>query len=187
MGRKQIKDTLSKELIVEEADRQFLELDFNKVSMRSIASALGCTHGSIYYHFQNKEELFNAVIEKYFTMLNQMLENSLNLDAIEGTKQIFINYMQFGLNNQSQYDFMFVQHHGLEDPLQQPAPRKSLKKFIDTIQELHQNRLKEDNIHSTFISLHGFVLYYKGRIERYDDAKIAANAHADFLLKALVI
>ena len=187
MGRKQIKDTLSKELIVEEADRQFLELDFNKVSMRSIASALGCTHGSIYYHFQNKEELFNAVIEKYFTMLNQMLENSLNLDAIEGTKQIFINYMQFGLNNQSQYDFMFVQQLGLSDPLQQPAPKESLKKFIHTIQTLHQNKLDEETIHSSFIALHGFVLYYKGRVESYDDANLAANAHVDFLLKALVI
>jgi len=187
MGRKKNEDTLTKELIVEEANRQFLELDFSKVSMRSIAKALGCTHGSIYYHFQNKEDLFNAVIEKYFTMLNQMLDNSLNFDAIEGTKQIFINFIQFGLNNQSQYDFMFVKQYESEDPLQQPAPRESLEKFTHTIQVLHQNKLEEVNIHSAFISLHGFVLYYKGRVECYDDAKLAANAHADFLIKALVI
>ena len=187
MGRKKSEHALSKEMIVEEADRQFLELNFSKVSMRSIANALGCSHGSIYYHFDNKEQLFNAVIEKYFALLNQMLDNSLNLDPIEGTKQIFISYIQFGLNNQSQYDFMFVQQLGLSDPLQQPAPKESLKKFIHTIQTLHQNKLDEETIHSAFIALHGFVLYYKGRVESYDDANLAANAHADFLLKALVI
>ena len=187
MGRKKNEDALTKEMIVEEADRQMLELDFSKVSMRSIANALGCSHGSIYYHFQNKEQLFNAVIEKYFAILNQMLDNSLNFEAIEGTKQIFINYIQFGLNNQSQYDFMFVQQHGLEDPLMQPAPKESFKKFLHTIQALHQNKLNEENIHSAFIALHGFVLYYKGRVENYEDAKLAAATHADFLLKALVV
>ena len=44
MGRKKSEHALSKEMIVEEADRQFLELNFSKVSMRSIANALGCSH-----------------------------------------------------------------------------------------------------------------------------------------------
>ena len=74
MGRKAIENGLTKEMIIEEANKQFLHNDFNKVSMRSIANALGFSHGAIYYHFENKSELFQAVIEKYFMILNQMLD-----------------------------------------------------------------------------------------------------------------
>src|SRR5690606_17002306 len=128
MGRKKVENGLTKDMIVEEADRQFLQIDFQKVSMRSIASALGFSHGSIYYHFQNKTDLFNAVIEKYFTILNNLLDSALKFDCLEGTKYVLTNYIQFGLDNQSQYDFMFVKYDGLNDPLQQIAPKERDRK-----------------------------------------------------------
>jgi len=186
MGRKKVENGLTKDMIVEEADRQFLQIDFQKVSMRSIASALGFSHGSIYYHFQNKTDLFNAVIEKYFTILNNLLDSALKFDCLEGTKYVLTNYIQFGLDNQSQYDFMFVKYDGLNDPLQQIAPKESLKKFIHTLQCLHKHTLDENNIHSTFIALHGFVLYYKGRVENFEQAQEEAQSYTDFLLKTLV-
>lgn len=186
MGRKKVSDGLTKEMIIEEADRQFLLLDFQKVSMRSIANALGFSHGSIYYHFQNKTELFNAVIEKYFTKLNDLLDNALKFGCIEGTKYVLTSYIEFGLNNQSQYDFMFVKQDGLDDPLQQMAPKESLKKFTHTLQCLHQHALDENKIQSVFIALHGFVLYYKGRVDNYEQAQEAAHSYIDFLLNTLV-
>ena len=92
MARKKLEDELTKEMIVEEANVQFLQKDFNKVSMRAIATALGCSHGAIYYHFENKTELFNAVVEKYFNVLNNLLEDALNYDCDEGTKRILLGF-----------------------------------------------------------------------------------------------
>ena len=186
MGRKAIENGLTKEMIIEEADKQFLHNDFSKVSMRSIASALGFSHGAIYYHFENKTELFKAVIEKYFMILNHMLDEVTQYSKIEGTKKLFLGFIMFGLNNQSQYNFMFVQRDGFIDPLALEAPRACLKKYVETLLQLHDHTLDETDLHATFISLHGFVLYYKGRVDCYEDAKPAAEHFIEFLLKTLL-
>jgi len=186
MARKKIEHELTKEMIVEEANRQFLQLDFNKVSMRAIAKELGCSHGAIYYHFSNKSELFNAVIEKYFSVLNSKLDENLKYERLEGTRRVLLSYMEFGLNYQSQYEFMFVKRDDFIDPLTQQAPNESYEKFSSTLQKLNDNSLKQVDIYSTFMSLHGFVLCYKERVNNFESAIIAAQNHCEYLLRALV-
>lgn len=186
MARKKYEDELTKEMIIEEADQQFLQIDFNKVSMRAIATKLGCSHGAIYYHFNNKSELFNAVVEKYFTILNKKLDEALQYGCHDGTKKVLLGYIEFGLNYQSQYEFMFVRRDDLQDPLIQQAPNKSYEKFSETLQQLHNNNLNPVDIHSTFMALHGFVLIYKGRVKNYEEAINAAENHCEYLLRALV-
>ena len=94
--------------------------------------------------------------------------------------------MEFGLNFQSQYEFMFVKREDLLDPLMQQATNNSYEKFASTLQALHNHKLNPVEIHSTFIALHGFVLCYKGRVGSYEEGKEAALNHAEYLLKALV-
>lgn len=178
LGRKKISDSLTREIILEVADRQLLQMDFEKVSMRSIGNALGVSHGSIYYHFQSKEQLFNGVVEKYFTILNGKLDYASQERGIESTKKLFLSFIKFGLNNHSQYDFMFVKQKGLNDPLQQDAAKESLNKFIATVQAQHNNRLSDNVIHASFIALHGFILYY---IDRVDDFEAVKNTALEFI------
>jgi len=185
MGRKKSSDSLTRDIILEEADRQLLQMDFQKVSMRSIGNALGVSHGSIYYHFQSKEQLFNGVVEKYFAILNGKLDAAIQDKGVEGTKRLFLSYIEFGLNNQSQYDFMFVKQKGLDDPLQQHAAKESLHKFIATVQTQQNNRLSDNVIHASFIALHGFVLYYIGRVEDFESAKNDAIEFVTIQLKTL--
>lgn len=186
MARKKVEDELTKEMIVVEANRQFLKLDYSKVSMRAIAKALGCSHGAIYYHFSNKTDLFNAVIEKYFNILNSKLDESLQYEGEAGTKNVLMGFIEFGINYKSQYTFMFVKRDESFDPLTQAAPNVSYKKFSHTLQMLNNNRLLEVDIYSTFMSLHGFVLSYKDRVENFLAAKSDAQNHCDFLFRALV-
>ncbi len=185
MGRKKSSDSLTRDIILEEADRQLLQMDFQKVSMRSIGNALGVSHGSIYYHFQSKEQLFNGVVEKYFTILNDMLDAAIQDKGDEGTKRLFLSFIEFGLNNQSQYDFMFVKQKGLDDPLQQHAAKESLHKFITTVQMQQNNCLSDNVIHASFIALHGFVLYYIGRANDFEAAKNDAIEFVTIQLKTL--
>ena len=55
----------TKEKIIEEAFKLFLNNNFEKVSISDIEHAIGKTRGSIFYFFKNKEELFNEVVETY--------------------------------------------------------------------------------------------------------------------------
>ncbi|MFF5995120.1 TetR/AcrR family transcriptional regulator [Lysinibacillus sp. KU-BSD001] len=187
VARKKAHEELTKEMIIQEANRQFLLHDFHKVSMRAIAKELGCSHGAIYYYFANKSELFYAVVEQYFDELNRMMETALTEE--DSTEQqmmnVFLGFIQFGLNYQSQYEFMFSMRDEHTDPLAQQASNNSYTKFAETLQKLSHHKLALAEIYSTFIALHGFVSHYYGRVKRYEEAHQAAVHFSAFLMKAL--
>ena len=55
----------TKERIIEEAFKLFLNNNYEKVSISDIEAAVGKTRGAIFYFFKNKEEIFNEVIDTY--------------------------------------------------------------------------------------------------------------------------
>jgi AcrR family transcriptional regulator len=62
-----------KETIVNEAGHIFSKFGFRKTTMDEIASANRKGKSSIYYYFASKEKIFQAVVEKEASMLNQEL------------------------------------------------------------------------------------------------------------------
>src|ERR1700689_2223890 len=50
--------------LMDAAARPFRERGFHAPSMRDIAKAVGMLSGSIYYHFQSKEEMLVAVYDE---------------------------------------------------------------------------------------------------------------------------
>src|SRR5216117_1524917 len=107
--RKTTSKELTREIILQKARTQFVEKGFQQVSMRSIAKLLGCSHGAIYYHFKNKAELFYSIVEDDFSVLNNLLEVSIQGPEDDSIKlyNVLIRFIEFGLNNQSQYEIMF--------------------------------------------------------------------------------
>jgi AcrR family transcriptional regulator len=59
----QVKKNEIKEQIINAAKREFLELGFEKASLRQIAARAGVTKGNIYTYFKNKDELFCSIVE----------------------------------------------------------------------------------------------------------------------------
>jgi AcrR family transcriptional regulator len=55
----------TKDRIIEEAFKLFLNHNYEKVSISDLEEAIGKTRGAIFYFFKNKEEIFNAAIETY--------------------------------------------------------------------------------------------------------------------------
>ncbi|KOS67970.1 TetR family transcriptional regulator [Lysinibacillus contaminans] len=185
--RKPASQELTQEMIVEEARKQFIEKDFHQVSMRSIAKELGCSHGAIYYHFKNKAELFYVIIEGYFAELNHFLDETVNGTDDNQTKlyHVFLGFMEFGLNHQSQYEYMFMLRSNEVDGLSQEAANLSYEKFAQSVQSLSDDQLLISDIYSAFMALHGFVAHYRGYVVSFDEAKEAAHLHAEFIVKAL--
>ncbi|MCX6249269.1 MAG: TetR/AcrR family transcriptional regulator [Bacteroidetes bacterium] len=104
-----MKDT--REYIIDEAYKLFLNHSYEAVSISMISDSIGFTKGALYHHFRNKEELYRAVIDKHFpiTSLTVDVDNismeeytSLCIDhthkilkAIFGNEETFIpvNYL----------------------------------------------------------------------------------------------
>lgn len=110
----------TKEKIVEEAFKLFLNNNFEKVSISDIEQAIGKTRGTIFYFFKNKEDIFNEVVDtyliknqnpsikfqvkdstslKHFILLyingiNTTMSKMLSLSVINIYKQYFSLYLQ---------------------------------------------------------------------------------------------
>lgn len=185
--RKPSSHELTREMIINAARNQFVGNGFQQVTMRSIAKELGCSHGAIYYHFKNKAELFYVIVEEYFLELNNVLESTVNGPEDNPAKlyNIFLRFIEFGLNHQSQYEVMFMIRNTEVDGLSQEAANRSYEKFAQSVQSLSRKKLLIKDIYSAFLALHGFVSHYRGYVLSFEEAKEPAHVHVDFIVKAL--
>jgi len=55
--------------IMDESRIMLLDVGFDRMSMRKIATSVGCSATSIYLYFKNKDDLLHALIEEGFDML----------------------------------------------------------------------------------------------------------------------
>ena len=67
-----MKDT--REYIIDEAYKLFLNHSYEAVSISMISDAIGFTKGALYHHFTNKEELYRAVIDKHFPITSPSID-----------------------------------------------------------------------------------------------------------------
>ncbi|MFP9128462.1 TetR/AcrR family transcriptional regulator [Niallia sp. BSM11] len=185
--RKARTQELTRDIIVQKARSLFVEKGYQEVSMRSIAKELACSHGAIYYHFKNKAALFYAIVDEGFAVLNQLIEETLHGKEQDMKKlhKLMLRFIEFGLDNQSQYEMMFMQREREVDSLSREAANLSYEKFAKAIQALSANRLKLSGIWSVFLSLHGFVSHYHGVVGGFAEAKTAAEYHVQFLIQGL--
>ncbi|MGM7703204.1 TetR/AcrR family transcriptional regulator [Pseudalkalibacillus sp. Hm43] len=185
--RKKVDQELSREMILEAARQLFVEKGFQNVSMRQIAKELNYSHGAIYYHYKNKAELFYALVDQDFHLLNQTLETIMaeQNDYAVKLKKVLLGYIEFGLTHQSHYEIMFlikdeeIQHHI------QNGPNVSYANFAQAVSSLSKSQLTIQEIWSVFLSLHGFVAHYWRTNQSYEDIQFLAEAHVSFIIKAM--
>lgn len=60
--------------LLDAAETLFLARGVSRTSLQDIASAAGATRGAIYWHFQDKADLFNAMLQRVTLPLERALE-----------------------------------------------------------------------------------------------------------------
>lgn len=67
----------SRERLIACAKKEFLEKGYEKASLRSICAEAGLTTGAVYFLFKDKRGLFQAVVQKPFTELTELMKRHL--------------------------------------------------------------------------------------------------------------
>ncbi|WP_282155571.1 TetR/AcrR family transcriptional regulator [Cytobacillus gottheilii] len=180
-------DELSRDKIISKARFLFEEKGYRAVSMRSIAAELGRSHGALYYHFKNKEQLFYGMIEEDFAQLNQIIDMVMASEEHRAQKlrTLFLRFIEYGLNNQNQYEFMFLMKGEGVDGLMQSPANESYEKFAQAVFKLMDRPPAIYLVWSAFLSLHGFVSHFLGYAQSYSEAEAAAENHVTFVLRGL--
>lgn len=73
-------NSATKEKILQSAKKEFLEKGFTGASLRTIASNAGLTTGAMYRHFEDKNELFCALVDEAIETTANMI-NSGGMEA----------------------------------------------------------------------------------------------------------
>lgn len=79
-------DKETRRLLIESAKAEFMKNGFEKASLRTICKNAGVTTGALYFFFNNKEDLFSAIVEKPYRMLiDALLEHYKEHEVIFGS------------------------------------------------------------------------------------------------------
>ena len=74
----------TKDLILEKTLKLILEKSTTDISISEIRNSTGLTTGGIYYHFSDKQDLFEAIVQKYIV---DYIKIDFNKIIIEGTSR----------------------------------------------------------------------------------------------------
>jgi AcrR family transcriptional regulator len=93
------KSEKTKDSIMSVAKRLFIERGYDSVSIKDITDAAGLTKGHVYYYFENKQALFDAVLDSYFSEHARALMNSAKLsdsisERINSAVDAYIDFIE---------------------------------------------------------------------------------------------
>lgn len=176
--RKKVDNELSSEQILNVAREMFSSRGFQDVSMRDIAKELKCSPGAIYYHFKNKTDLFNGLLQSGFQLLNSRITNIVNKE--HSLEDILMGFTDFGFTYPNHYEIMFITKENAF--LEHPAPLESYKRFEVEVSKFN---VPESDIYFLFVSLHGFISYHLRSEPFFNRGMTIAKPFVQFLLKKL--
>ncbi|MWV44382.1 TetR family transcriptional regulator [Paenibacillus sp. HJL G12] len=193
MARRAVEQELSRERILEAARHLFVTKGYRAISMRSIGQHLGYSHGSLYYHFKEKAELFYAIVVEDFNNLAVQLNKVIKASPVQDlskVEQLMIEFIRFGLDHPYQYEIMFM----IRDEELLSYCRTEQGRCLDLFASIVRRYMNEEthgqefcrNLPLTlFLSMHGFISYYIQDRVTFEEVKPAALKHVKICCEGL--
>src|SRR5947207_10890092 len=103
--------------ILDAARDLFMTEGYEKVTMRRIAEAIEYSPTTIYNHFEDKDDLVQALCFEDFGRLFEHLQaQAAPADPLQAIRQLGLAYARFGLTYPNHYRFMFMTADKFEHP-----------------------------------------------------------------------
>ncbi len=153
--------------IIEVASGLFAKYGFRKTSMDEIAKIARKAKGSLYYHFESKEELFKEVVALEIENLKKYLSvivNDNNLPADKKMKKYLIKRMEFLYTAANYHETLkadFFEHFDFIDSLRNDLDNWEKEQISKILQQGVKERVFADN-ESMKVLLDVFIMVLKG-------------------------
>lgn len=171
--------------ILDRARGLLLAEGYDRLSMRKIAAAVGCSATSIYLHFASKDALTHALIDEGMERLHAALVAAADPDPVRSLGALSRAYVRFGLDNPEVYQILFQLHpeRMARYPVEQyRRARRNIDVFAAAIEagaaegRLLAQPTADVAANGLWTALHGLVsLSLAGRI----DARLAGAAFVE--------
>lgn len=82
---------VTRESILDAAEQVFMDKGVAKASLEEIARAAGVTRGAVYWHFRNKPDILDAMLDRVRAPLSEMIEDpSRGGPTLDNLKQLCV-------------------------------------------------------------------------------------------------
>ena len=192
MARRAVEKELSRERILEAARHLFVTKGYRAISMRSIGQHLGYSHGSLYYHFKEKAELFYAIVVEDFNYLSHTLTQCMNkppMEDLSKVENLMLEFIRFGMDHPYQYEIMFMIRDEELLAYCRSEQGRCFELFASIVrQNLNESGSKADLLNlplTLFLALHGFISYYIQDKITFEEIRPAAIKHVKLLCQSI--
>ena len=103
--------------ILDAAEVLFYQHGVSRTTLEKIATAANVTRGAIYWHFQNKADLFNAMLERVrlpFQHMLEALDNNTSAEPFEQIRQLYISGLQLIAGSEQHHRVLTIVFHRCE-------------------------------------------------------------------------
>jgi TetR/AcrR family transcriptional regulator, acrAB operon repressor len=118
MARKTKEDAeLTRESILDAAELAFRDCGVSRTSLDQIAKRAGCTRGAVYWHFENKFDLFRALMERTQLPLFERFERAVaddQPDPVDSMREATIHSIQDLATNPHSRNMLEILFHRCE-------------------------------------------------------------------------
>ncbi|MBB6454735.1 AcrR family transcriptional regulator [Salirhabdus euzebyi] len=158
-----MKGSNTKDQIIAEASKLFLDEGYEMISMRKIATKVGCSPTNLYRHFQNKEDILLVLLERgysvFLSYIQQAIDQNKELEFRIKLKQALKSYVNFGLENKEYYQLMFIRNfeHFDRVVIGESDRMKGFNLLANLIQEGMEKGLVKGDIEVISQSLWGLI------------------------------
>ncbi|WP_187265847.1 TetR family transcriptional regulator [Alkalisalibacterium limincola] len=107
----------TRESILDAAELAFRDCGVSRTSLDQIAKRAGCTRGAVYWHFENKFDLFGALMERTQSPLFQRFERAVSddqPDPVDAMREATIHSIQDLATNPHSRNMLEILFHRCE-------------------------------------------------------------------------
>lgn len=102
----------TRESILDAAEQVFMDKGVAKASLEEIARAAGVTRGAVYWHFRNKQDILDAMLERVRAPLGEMIDETNTVgDSLERLKQVCTIALQKLANDTRYFRVYYILFH----------------------------------------------------------------------------
>lgn len=158
----------SKQIIIKTAFAHFLDKGYKNTSMSDLVNATNFSKGAFYHHFENKERLYNSVIDAYFLSYYNQIDwdktAKLTLSEVELLiKSFYTNFVPEIVSTtdigMSRYFVLFFETYTIY-----PLFAETVKSFYSQLKNILELKYQENGAENPEIEALRMIAKYEGLI-----------------------
>lgn len=125
--------------ILDVAEHLFYKKGYERCTVNDILHEIGIAKGTFYYYFKSKEEVMDAIIERYIEVVSFKVENTMNNESLSSIEKLMSAFSAMRIEDKVNIDKL-DELHKVENVL---LHQKILKRIIEYMAPMLANIIED--------------------------------------------